>query len=129
MYTLNMNEEQAKIMCKALDLFSRVGCGQIEEIMRHPTIEKRLLHGESQYARRVSATILDAAKHILTGHGTGSSTGITVADEPNRVAYDIFQVIKHKLAINNNEHELSVHRHEPMQWSEQPLPVVRVTID
>ncbi len=129
MYTLDMNEEQAKILCKALDLFSRVGCGQFEEILGHPTMVKRLLRGESQHARRVSSSLLDAAKQILTGHVPGSSTGITVADEPNRVAYDIFQVIRHQLAIDNDDHELSVHRHEPMKWSEQPLPVIKTTVD
>ena len=125
MYTLDMNEEQAEILCKALDLFSRVGCGQFEEILRHPTIEKSLLQKEdTQFTRRVSSGMLDSAKQMLTGHAPGVSTGITVADEPNRVAYDIFQVIRHQMAIDDDEHELSVHRQEPMQWSDQPLPEI-----
>jgi hypothetical protein len=124
-YTLGINKEQAEILCKALDLFSRVGCGEFEEILKHPTIAKRLLQGETQYARRISTSILDTVKQILTGHRPGSSIGITVADEPNRVAFDIFQVIRYQLAVDDNEHELSVHRHEPMKWSEQPLPIMK----
>ncbi len=129
-YTLDINEEQAEVLCKALDLFSRIGCGQFERILGHPTIKKSLLQKENaQVARRVSASLLDTAKQILTGHGTGSSTSITVADKPNRVAYDIFQVIRNRLAIDNDEHELSVHRHEPQKWSEQSLPVIKTTVD
>lgn len=130
MYRLDMNEEQAKIICKALDLFSRVGCGQFEEIMRHPTIEKDIMQGKVGRGHiDVSRRLLDEAKNLLTGHPIGVSTGITVADEPNRVAFDIFQVIRNRLAVDNNDPEMSVHRHKPMKWSEQPLPVViRVTI-
>ncbi len=129
MYTLNMNEEQAKIICKALDLFSRIGCGQFEEIMKHPTIEKGLLQKKTYHARGVVIGLLDTVKQILTGHRPGASTGITVADGPNRVAFDIFQVIRNRLAIDNNEHEFSVHKQEPMKWSEQPLPVIKTTVD
>ena len=126
-YKLIINEDQAEILCKALDLFSRIGCGQFEEILRHPTIAKRIMEKATERLLVDEARhLLDMAKLAMTGYDPGTSTGITVADEPNRVAFDIFQVIRNRLAIDNNDHELSVHRHEPKQWSEQPLPAIRV---
>ncbi len=126
-YKLIINKEQAEIICKALDLFSRIGCGQFEEILRHPTIEKDVMSGKvhNRYMPIVRET-LDVVKGMLTGHPPGMSTGITMADEPNRVSYDIFQIVRQRLAIDNNDPEHSIHRHEPKQWSEQPLPAISI---
>jgi len=124
-YKLTINKEQAEMLCKALDLFSRVGCGQFEEILRHPTIEKEVMLGKVRHAGvKVARQELDRAKQLLTGHAPGVSTGITTADEPNQVAYDMFQVIRNRIAIDDDEHEFSVHKQEPMQWSDQPLPTI-----
>ena len=125
MYQLKISKEQLEVIAKALDLFSRVGSGQFEEIFRHPTIQKRQIKGEinHQYideARRH----LDVAKRIAMNLESGVSIGITVADEPNRVAYDIYQVIMHELAKRENPNGKTVHHHGPMQWSEQKLPEI-----
>ena len=124
-YKLIITKEQAEVICRALDLFSRIGCGQFEEVLRHPTIERDVLHGKIHCAAAWAARHeLDRAKQLLTGHPPGVSTGITVSDEPNRVAYDVFQVIRNLLAIDNNDPDYSVHRQEPMKWSDQPLPSI-----
>jgi hypothetical protein len=128
-YTLTMNKEQAEVICKALDLFSRIGCGQFEEILKHPTIEKDIIYGKVQHVYvQLARKELDIAKQMLTGHPPGVSTGITVADEPNRIAYDVFQVIRNRLAVDNNDHEHSVYRQDPMKWSDQPLPTIEEVV-
>jgi len=124
-YTLTINEEQAKVICQALDLFSRVGCGQFDELLKHPTIEKEIFSGTITHSTVTAARAsLDMIKQMLTGLPPGVSTGITAADEPNRVAYDVFQVIRNRLAVDENDPEYSVHRQEPMKWSDQPLPSI-----
>lgn len=40
--TLKCNEEQLRLIQKALDFYSRVGMGQFEEIINHPTFEENL---------------------------------------------------------------------------------------
>ena len=40
--TLKCNEEQLRLIQKALDFYSRVGIGQFEEIINHPTFEESL---------------------------------------------------------------------------------------
>lgn len=126
-YKLIINKKQAEIICKALDLFSRIGRGQFEEILKHPTIEKDVMSGKvhNRYIPIVRET-LDVVKGMLTGHAPGGSTSITMADEPNRVAYDIFQVVQQQLAVDNNDLGHSVRRYKLNQWSEQPLPAIRV---
>jgi hypothetical protein len=40
--TLEMNEEQARLVQDALDFYSRVGIGQMDRILDHPTYQKYL---------------------------------------------------------------------------------------
>lgn len=42
MATITLNNEQLRLIQKALDFYSRVGIGQFDEILEHPTFEKSL---------------------------------------------------------------------------------------
>ena len=42
MATITLNNEQHRLIQKALDFYSRVGMGQFNEIIEHPTFEKSL---------------------------------------------------------------------------------------
>jgi len=129
MYKLTLTKEQAAVIAQALDLFSRIGCGQFEEILRHPTIVKKLYklidsdkylksREEAQYGIRV-------AKKVITGFEPNSSESIVVADEPNRIAYDIFQVIRNRIAWDEKPAGgMEVDFTDPTKWSEQPLPQI-----
>ena len=43
MATITLNNEQLRLIQKALDFYSRVGIGQFDEILEHPTFEKSVL--------------------------------------------------------------------------------------
>lgn len=121
MYKMTLTKEQAEVLVKALDLFSRVGCGQFEEVLRHPTWYLKAVLSDKPVSMQDIRSHIDEAKYLLTGLKSGVAVGITVADEPNRVAYDILQVIQHRLAWDENpEGGMETSYHEPMMWSEQP---------
>lgn len=42
MVTIKVTEEQARLIQKSLDFYSRVGAGQFNEILDHPTFDKNL---------------------------------------------------------------------------------------
>ena len=42
MATLKVNNDQLRLIQRALDLYSRIGIGQFEVIKEHPTFEKHL---------------------------------------------------------------------------------------
>lgn len=124
MYKITLNKEQAELLVKALDLFSRVGCGQWEEILRHPTLAKRIMQSKTGSPVREARAYIDSAKKIITGFDGGVSEGITTADEPNQVAYDMLQVLQHRLDRDaNRENGIGVRNYliEPTQWSDSPM--------
>ena len=43
MATITLNNEQLRLIQKALDFYSRVGMGQFNEILEHPTFEKSIV--------------------------------------------------------------------------------------
>jgi hypothetical protein len=98
-YKLTVSEQQAAIIANALDLFSRIGLGQFEEIMR--VYDRN--HVVPLEAREQARNFLKAAK-IEVGHTSNGSFGIhspKVSDD-FRAAYDLLQVIRHRLAWDRN---------------------------
>ena len=94
-YQLTLNEQQVEIAHRALEFYERVGgLGQIEEVM-------------DPWRLRCEANVLEPAecalrevKRYLTGFGYGASYGIRSEEVPDeyRVAYDLQQVLRHRLA-------------------------------
>lgn len=94
-YRLTINEKQADLIVRALEFYERVGgLGQLE-VVTEPWIF-RCGADKLEDARRALAQ----AKSYLTGFGHGASYGIYSPEVPDehRVAYDLQQVIRHRLA-------------------------------
>ena len=126
MYKMMISKEQARTMIQALDLFSRIGIGQFDELLNHPTWQNALIQNKIKHSHRVVVNhLLDSIKRLVTGYPSNVSQGITIADEPNRVAYDLIQVMRHCIAKtrSTSEHPMLrlVDHQEPMQWSNQEL--------
>jgi len=125
MYNLKITKEQAEILVKALDLYSRIGIGQFEEILKHPTWQRRIFSDKMSYTSLDEARyFLDNVRQIITGQRHGG-IGITVSEEHNRIAYDILQVIQHKLAWDDKpEGDTTVKFHEPMQRANHKMATI-----
>jgi hypothetical protein len=127
-YVLRLNERQAEIVSRALDLYSRIGIGQFEEIVTiyeasQWDAENPPTSGKVQEARRY----VQDAKFALTGFQTNASHSI-VSEKVNdafRVAWDVCKVIRHRIAWDKSPgggH--GVNFDEPYQTSKEALPKI-----
>jgi hypothetical protein len=126
-YNLTLSEEQSKLLTKALDLYSRIGIGQFEEILR---VYDPLGSVVPLEARDAARRLLDSVKAVY-GHPANGSHGIhneQVRDE-FRAAYDIQQVVRHQLAMDQSPDKRgwTVDFDEPRQISQLPLPSIKST--
>lgn len=129
MTTLKVTKEQLRLIQDALEMYSRIGIGQLWVIKEHPTFESILkekctVDGKTDYTlyheQRDSADrYFSIGRDLLicdSTLGNHGSFGIynQKVDESCRVAYDLVQVIRHefwKANPNRSEHVVmaSVH--------------------
>lgn len=126
MYNLKISKKQAEIISKALDFYSRIGCGQMSEVLWHPSVAKKMWVKDSnnltenQWNNKVISQLLDNIKKIIWGYEPNEHGGITMAEEDDKIAYDLHQVIRHKLAWEETpEGGITVDFHKPMKYSEE----------
>ena len=118
-YNLSLTERQAQVLVDALDLYSRIGMGQLTEI-------SHVLRMNSKAVDEVDMMLREAS-YCWMG-GAGSYYGIT-SDKINdvfRVAWDLQQVIRYRLAWDRNpDGGIQVHFDEPLKSSAEPLAVIK----
>lgn len=115
-YQITLNKDQAQIISKALDFYSKIIGGEFNEI------RKLFSNTKPENCKEIEKT-LSRLKFLLTGMEENSNFGIGNISEKGRNAYDLHQVIRHRLAVDKHEsyHEFSVAFHSPYQWGTQPL--------
>lgn len=117
-YQLEINENQAKIISSALDLYSRIAGGQFEEIL------KFYWHSDQEKISKAKEVLTDL-KVLLTGIKPNQlNIGLHDICEDAKVAYDLHQVIRYKLAHDrphNTGDILTVDFDTPRQISEEPM--------
>lgn len=126
-YTLTITEEQANVLIKALDLYKRIGMGQIDEI-KHVTVPApghKYKWVELDQTMAILKLQLLGWPHINTAHSIMSK------DLPDqfRVAWDIQQVVRNRLAHDSlkpgEKPGIYVYFDEPRQTSKEPLPEIK----
>lgn len=131
-YHLSLTEKQAHVLIKALDFYSRIKCGQlteIENIFRDVLIfEERKIPLENL---EKSEKVLADLKRLLFPEidSPNASYGIREAPgESEKIAYDIQQVVRHRLAwdgVKPGEKPQGVWGYEPWKTSTtQDLPKI-----
>ena len=110
--SIEMNMNQAKLLIRALDLYSRIGIGQIEEIENlfrfHYSDEEYYNSEKSMEIER----LLHEVKFEMFGLASNASYGITNDKVPDdfKVAYDMIKSLQRPIAIEENHHDFSVWR-------------------
>lgn len=95
-YELTLTEEQAKIVSKACEFYSRIRIGQFNEIIWN-TID-RITSVDDYCERRDKASelLFEARKYLYPElHGIGSSYGMGKFKDAD-MAFDVYQVLRQK---------------------------------
>jgi len=122
-YKLTVTEKQANVIRKALEIYSRIGLGQFVEILYHPQWWLNVNDTE-----KVHKDIDNLIKSVCGFENSNMSYGIysEEVDDTCRVAYDIEQVIRHRISWDNNpEGGFTVNFGKPMKTSKkEELPKI-----
>src|SRR5574340_577948 len=98
-YTLTITAQQAQVLSAACEILARLGIGQYDDALRH--LPQREGIDWSAWHDDVRTIGQMLSKHMPNGiDGYRSSLGInhTKASEESRAAWDLYQVIRHRLA-------------------------------
>lgn len=123
MYQLNLSEEQARVISSALDLYSRIGIGQFEEILNVLKMyDKKVFSKDTSTADK----LLQEVKREVYDLTPNSSFGIYNENVPNRfrVAWDIKKVIQHQFWQEGTKEFMNVDSYPPDSSSQLPLPTI-----
>lgn len=133
----NLSEIQARTMVDALDLFSRIQIGQLEEILSMARMGSIPHRDDQDVSARIeeieeAEPLLHEVKRLLTGHSPNASFGILGGKTPEsaRVAYEIQRAIRHRLALDRQpESGMGVDFDDPdsLRSTGQPLAVLKRT--
>lgn len=125
-YTLTLTSTQARAVIQALDLYSRVGMRQLDAIGTALTFElRREDAAESREAVQAARHGLDAVKQAL-GFGPGASLSIRGAPLPARLAYDVQQVLRQRVAHTESPGGSGVWHDDPLPVTDHPLATCTV---
>jgi hypothetical protein len=129
MFQMMFNERQARTLMRALDLYSRIGIGQFEELIHlfrwqfDPRLKDKLDQIEMSEQR------LNEIKTLLFDLHPNSSFGIFNKDVPDefRVAWDLQKVIRHQIwKESENPTRFTVDSYPPDQSvADQPLAQIK----
>lgn len=93
-FTLHLTENQLAILEKSLDLYSRIGMGQLKEVVRI-CLRGRLDLSAEEFLKAQEALEAGLSKDSVPG-GVLSISSPEMSDE-FRIAYDCQQVVRHGL--------------------------------
>lgn len=103
--TIEVTEDQAKLISHALDFYCRIGLGQFNSIREHQSIQKYLWENKREEYHDIAKEELTIARNKLFDMeiGLSGSKGIhsEIIDDSVRVAFDIQQVIRHEFWKHN----------------------------
>jgi hypothetical protein len=128
-YTLHLTERQARVIVDALDLFSRIGMGQLKEVAyvlrqnplpsSDPDLEAR-----TTLLSEIRDKLDTLSRYWMKGPGFYGITSKSISDR-FRIAFDIQQVIRHRLAWDRNpQGDITVDFDNPTKTSEEDLPKI-----
>jgi hypothetical protein len=138
-YTLTVTKEQAETLILATEILARLGIGQFRDALECLPTREFLPDGWHEDMDGIGKML---SRHMIGGiDGYRSSLGIRHKDvrEPSRIAWDLYQVLRHRLAWDRAAkggivesanaprkwpEMMQVHYDEPMKVSDQPLAIV-----
>lgn len=121
-YTLHLNAQQAAVISKACEVLARLGIGQFKDALECLPTTEFCPPGWHEDMEGISHIL---KKHTNITHGVGAyhSIGGHKTDERSKIAWDVYQVVRHRLAWDANPegNPMSVMFDPPMKTSKEPL--------
>lgn len=110
-YKLDVNEKQLKLIRRALDFYSRMSCGQFDEVLQLESIESYLEHryDKDWYdiggKKEIAESFLNDAKNNLTNLSPNASWGIhnDIVSDAAYPMYEIKKTIDHHLWLERDK--------------------------
>lgn len=128
-YLLEVSARQARTIVQAMDLMARVGMGDIGEVMQYvpePSHHPRYSDEDIKARDYARSLLREAQKNLL---GMWHHYGLTNREvcEAARIAWDIKQVVRHKLAWDRDPNGgITVDFNEPLRTSlEEEFPKIK----
>jgi hypothetical protein len=127
---LELNRQHVHVLCEALDLYSRLLAGQINEI-RHFFLMNRL----SRSMERIDHKALDQAINVIKRtffpeESSNSNMGITHPDldQESKIAYEIHGLLKKLLFDDKHKYEkpMSMYSSPPLKVSDTEWPSIEL---
>jgi hypothetical protein len=129
-YTLHLTEKQARVIVNALDLYSRIGMGQLKEVayvLRAQNIGAKTdaeIQEHSDQINIIRDRLEALSRYWMNGPGYHSIASQKISDV-FRVAWDIQQVVRHRLAWDRNpKGDITVDFDNALKTSKEPLPQI-----
>lgn len=113
-YNITVTQEQAKLLSLVLDLYSRMESGQLDYVFS-------MIPWKHNEDLKSAKPLLKELQLLLTGIQNGN-LGIGNVSNSAKMAYDLHQVIRHRLSWDENPNGgIQVNFDKPMKWSDEPL--------
>jgi hypothetical protein len=124
-YQLTLNDEQVQMLLRALDVYSRVGCGQFNRILEMFRGDSRRPEDCSiQWEAQWETLFCFFKKQLLSLQGNASYS-ICSPEVPvdYRLAWDVLQIVRHHVSWEKRPegNPMSVHFDPPMNTSGLPF--------
>jgi hypothetical protein len=125
-YHLSMTELQAQVIINALELYSRIGMGQLQEIVYVLRMNSSPGAIDFDALDKVEKLAREASSYFMKGSGGYYGISSNKINDSFRVAWDIQQVIRYRLAWDRNpEGGIQVHFDEPYKTSAEELAIIK----
>jgi hypothetical protein len=130
-YILHLTENQARVIVKALDLYSRIGMGQLGEIAYVLMNYSKSSSDNEIQDRADRFHVLRERLDIISQSWMGRSGHYGISSEKIsdvfRIAWDIQQVVRHRLAWDRNpKGDITVDFDDPLKYSSEQLPTIKL---
>ena len=124
-YQLQVTEEQAAVLERALEFYTRIRNGQFKEILWELRGREACNNSDPEYAEALAYQLRG---HLFPelGRDRGASYGVG-HDHKADVAWDIYQTIRYTTSWHEHpEGGIGVNFHDPLHTSSEPLPSCQV---
>ena len=134
-YRLEVSENQLKLIAESLEVYSRMGAGQIT--IRHNTILNDIANDNGANKDMVDYHLGEAKKEIFREHKdlqhAGASIGIGQSSDKVKMLYELYKTILHQKEIENKErlgskYSYNVHTSMPNKMTSEPnMKIEKIT--